>query len=95
MTDQTDVIEQPELPMLDALAIANREAMLVGSPYTAYVSETRDSNVQLKVTRMIGGVAREYSMALSRARSPEEFCRMSRQVWKLLLSEAMATRGDK
>ena len=95
MSDVSEQLECAELPMLDAKAIANREGMVVGAPFTAHVSETRDDHVQFKVTRMIGGVAREYSAALGRSRSPEEFCRMARQVWKMLLSEAMATRGDK
>jgi hypothetical protein len=96
VTDQDDQIEQsPELPMPDARAIAHREAFIVSYPFSANVSDTPDDHVQFKVTRMIGGVAREYSAALGRSRSAEEFCRMARQVWKMLLSEAMATRGDK
>jgi len=78
----------PELTPAEATAIANREAFVVPHPLqaAAFVADN-DPMVTLRITRMIGGVAREFCMSLQVNRSAEDFTAMSRKVWLLLMQE--------
>lgn len=91
MTDQTQepANDQGELTVASALDIANREAFIVGHPYTAQVAPTANGDmIELRLTRMVGGVAREFSMALGRRRDVGSFTEMARRVWSMLMQEA-------
>jgi len=75
-----------ELTPEEATRIANREAFVVPHPLqaAAFMADG-DPMVTLRVTRMIGGVAREFCMSLQLQRTAEEFTTMARKVWLLLM----------
>ena len=81
--------ETPELTLATAKALAAGEDYVIRPPYRASVYSTEDDWVKLCVTRMIGGVAREYSMALqTRGRLPHEFAEAARRGWLSMQQEA-------
>jgi hypothetical protein len=90
MTDEST----PELSTEEAIVAANREAFVVAPPLSAAVNQyDGDAMVTMRVTRMIGGVAREFSMAIGRNRTAQEFADMARKNWLALVQEAEAWKA--
>jgi len=90
-----ELTQSDELTTQQAIEIANREAFLVGPPFAAAAFKADgDPMVTLRVTRMIGGVAREFAMGLQLRRSEAEFAEMARKVWSMLLQHAESDRSE-
>jgi hypothetical protein len=91
MSDQTTepANNQGEVTITSALDIANREAFIVGHPYTATVAQSPNGDmIELKLTRMVGGVAREFTMAVGRRMDVASFTELSRGSWAMMLEKA-------
>jgi hypothetical protein len=69
-----------ELTVQDAIALASRESFVISPPYTPSASAVGDM-IELRIACMRDGYAREFSMALSRQRTPADFAELSRKVW--------------
>jgi hypothetical protein len=78
-----------DLPL--AITIANRESFIIGPPFSVSINEAKggpEALVEFKVTRVIGAVAREYSMAIGRRRTEGEFSSLANKIWLMLWEEA-------
>lgn len=71
----------PELTVPTAIAVATREAFVVPPPYQVAILEVPNGMIELRIVRQREGHTREFSMALGRNRTADDFAETSRKVW--------------